>query len=247
MSNKMILLSAALMLLSATSEAKVVKKTATVDAPATTVTSVVIPAKKRLFYTGFGFGVASTSDENFNLRVVEKNSSGAVLSDATIPFTATREGGTSFDIKVGTVISENTRLEVNAVTTNNDTKFDDGAGSVSDASASQVAYLLNVIRDIPTSTKVTPYVGAGIGMTNYGVKIDGASNEYKDTVLAYQALAGVGIKVSSRHTIDLGYKYLASGDPKLDYTFDGGAVDTTESFELSNKNHIFHAGVRYGF
>jgi len=62
-----------------------------------------------------------------------------------------------------------------------------------------------------------PYVGAGIGFANVsmdGVGVNGVSTvDDNSVVFAYQAMAGVGYKLTPESTIFTGYRYFAADDP----------------------------------
>lgn len=98
--------------------------------------------------------------------------------------------------------------------------------------------MLNGYYDFDTGTKLTPYVGAGIGYAKVkgtlyvsGVK-DGSID---DNNFAWQAGFGAGYALTDKVTFDTGYRYVDYGD----FTEDSVKVDTSA--------HELYAGLRYSF
>ena len=86
---------------------------------------------------------------------------------------------------------------------------------------SSTALMGNVYWDLNTSTAVTPFIGAGIGVANVDGEIDSVfgipvNESGDDTVFAYQLALGVAFKVSEAAKIDLSYRYFATSDADLD-------------------------------
>lgn len=96
------------------------------------------------------------------------------------------------------------------------------------------SYMLNAYWDIKTPSRVTPYLGVGIGKLH--AKMTDPSDAYKDKVFGYQFSTGVGIKLVGGLNLDLAYRYQAAADD-----FFIGIYDV--SYASSN----FLAGVRYNF
>lgn len=82
-----------------------------------------------------------------------------------------------------------------------------------------VSYMANLLYDFNTQTQWTPYLGAGLGGAT--VKVDRASGlgntSEKDTVFAYQFLAGITYAPSSIPLTEwgLGYRYFGAVDPEF--------------------------------
>lgn len=89
--------------------------------------------------------------------------------------------------------------------------------------------MLNMWADIPTNTKLKPYVGGGIGMafidydvtrTDVGHPLGSAydgkmySGSVSKTNFAWSLGAGVAYDVTPNFTLDLGYRYINAGDIK---------------------------------
>lgn len=103
-----------------------------------------------------------------------------------------------------------------------------------DGNVKSFAGLANGYLDIPTGSVVTPYIGAGVGMAQ--VKQD----DEKDTVLAYQAMAGLSFDVSPQTSFVLGYKYFATQTPEYD-------VLPGVTGEMDYNTHNIELGLRYQF
>jgi opacity protein-like surface antigen len=90
----------------------------------------------------------------------------------------------------------------------------DGNGDIKTLSA-----MINGFYDIPLGVPVTPYVGGGVGVARIeldnivirGVSIAGSN----DTVFAYQLGAGIGYDIIESITVDIGYRYFRTDNPKF--------------------------------
>ena len=103
-----------------------------------------------------------------------------------------------------------------------------------------VSTLANLYFDIKNSSPITPYVGAGIGLSRVyagAASVNGIRiwEEDDDLVFAYQIAAGVGFDISKDVTVDLGYKYFATSDPQF------------ELLKADYSSHNFMAGIRLNF
>jgi opacity protein-like surface antigen len=74
--------------------------------------------------------------------------------------------------------------------------------TTSTSSSSDTLYIptamVNAFVDFPISDRITPYVGAGIGV---------AFPEFDDTNFAYQGLAGAAFRIAERTDVTIGYRY----------------------------------------
>jgi len=104
--------------------------------------------------------------------------------------------------------------------------------------------LANVYYDIATGTKVTPFIGAGLGIGQIEGKVSsndwGVSESMKKTKFIWQIGAGVSFAASENVAIDLGYRYIDYGDFSK-------TVDDGEKWSLDTSANEFYLGVRYGF
>ena len=98
--------------------------------------------------------------------------------------------------------------------------------------AEVVSLMGNVFYDFNRGGRFQPYVGAGIG---YG-QLD--FNSHDDSGLAWQAMAGVGISVGDRTTIDVGYRHFEMGD--LELPLDGPT-------DVEYKHDAVTVGIRWQF
>ena len=136
---------------------------------------------------------------------------------------------------------------------------DDGItpGSVFDKGRFQSSTLmLNAYADLGTYNGFTPYMGAGIGVAhnvlgNYvrttteglaGVITQERLAGDSDYDLAWALMAGIGYKLSSSFTLDLGYRYASLGDVKTRGYADGAGAEVE-----SIGSHEVRLGVRYAF
>jgi opacity protein-like surface antigen len=119
-----------------------------------------------------------------------------------------------------------------------------GHSSYPGGDVSVLSFMANGIADFPLGSPFVPYVNAGIGLAlvsinedrSLGIDLDSTD----DTVFAYQGGAGVGYAVTPEWTVEIGYEYFATLDPKF-RTAEGDSVD------FSYASHSAIAGVRYGF
>ena len=101
--------------------------------------------------------------------------------------------------------------------------------------------MLNGYYDFDTGTKLTPYVGAGIGYAKVKFYGKGEDSNYvyslnvDDYNFAWQAGFGAGYALTDNVTFDAGYRYVDYGD----FTEDSVKVDTSA--------HELYAGLRYSF
>jgi opacity protein-like surface antigen len=117
-------------------------------------------------------------------------------------------------------------------------------------------FLVNGYLDFGTFRGLTPYVGAGIGVA-HNVLSDYSRATYDaatgvatwerlaggdDYALAWALMAGVGVKLSSNFTLDLGYRYVGRGDVRTRYYAAGSGSDVE-----SIGSHEVRLGMRYGF
>ena len=114
-----------------------------------------------------------------------------------------------------------------------------------DGNLGALALMVNGFFDLHNDSRVTPYLGGGIGFaslhlsdtfTQASLPIYGAGDA---TVFAYQAGAGVAIALNQRVSLDIGYRYFGTGRGD----FDSDLSTTSMKFE----SHNAALGVRYKF
>ena len=126
-------------------------------------------------------------------------------------------------MKIGNVRAE---LEYGYRSSDNDVEMDDN--ELSSLEIGMKTFLLNAYYDFANDSIFTPYVGAGVGYTRMSAKffdfdVDtlpgtmemSATTEAK-TNFSYAANVGVGIKIDTKTTLDIGYRYLNAGHFKVD-------------------------------
>lgn len=78
--------------------------------------------------------------------------------------------------------------------------------------------MLNLYYDLATGSRVTPYLGVGIGMAWIELDdlgLEGIDRSDDDEVLAGQAGAGFRIPLGSRTDLDIGYRFVFTEDPEF--------------------------------
>jgi len=123
--------------------------------------------------------------------------------------------------------------------------YDDGTDSLS-ASYGAWSGLISGYYDIATVVGITPYVGAGVGLTYTRHRVDadlasipltfsGSDRSYD---FAYALMAGASYKVSDNLSVDLGYQFLHTPDAEY---FDTNSL----TMEKGTKHHLVRLGLRY--
>lgn len=106
--------------------------------------------------------------------------------------------------------------------------------------------MANLYLDIDTPFAVRPYVGAGIGVAHHrargiGPALGFARINDSDTVLGYQAMAGVSLELTPNFDLVAGYRFVQTERPR--FSFDDGS-----SARLDRpRSHNVEAGVRFRF
>ena len=134
--------------------------------------------------------------------------------------------------------------------------------------------MLNAIYDIRTGTKLTPYLGFGLGTLNMSYDIDATpqtetlpygtidielqrGRTRSDTSLAWQVILGAGIELTPNLTLDVGYRYIDFGRVDTDISLDHITTPTGEepthiqailrNTKRSLDSHSFRIGARWTF
>lgn len=110
--------------------------------------------------------------------------------------------------------------------------------------------LANAYADLLTYHDITPYVGAGIGMSANHVsdfEVDTNSDNYQTSSktkwdFAWAIHAGFGIKLSPRVIFDIGYSYSDLGDAKTSDFSGSGSIKLDHL-----TSHDVKFGIRYAF
>lgn len=184
------------------------------------------------FYLGGNAGVGIAGDASFddgtNTNSVETNPGFAFLF----------LGGYQFD--------SNWRAELEFGGRFNEVDSISGSGSTSpfDGNTRVFSVMADAIYGIPTGTRFTPYIGAGLGVAFYnanGIATTlGTEVDDNDTVLAYQGIAGVEYDLTSNLKAALDYRYFRTTEPQLTSV---ALSDVDAEYE----NHTITLGLRYLF
>jgi opacity protein-like surface antigen len=94
------------------------------------------------------------------------------------------------------------------------------------AEFSQIPVMFNAAFQWPCCSHVIPYAGLGLGLTADYINIDhatvqgvGVSGDQTAITFAGQAFAGVRFPINDHAGVDLGYKYMATGQPEWNVNF----------------------------
>lgn len=97
-----------------------------------------------------------------------------------------------------------------------------------------MSYMLNVYADLTPYSMFTPYVMAGIGMTNIQYEFQGfgrRSVKYEEDNFTWAVGGGLSAKLTNRINIDVGYRFLHMGEIE----------------KASVRAHEVYGGIRYVF
>lgn len=116
-------------------------------------------------------------------------------------------------------------------------------------------FMFNAFYDFRNSTKFTPYVGAGIGLSIISVSFDKVRIPYDGSYyyvddsgsgasFAMHVGAGCYIELSELVGLDFGYRYMYLGNSNVELDFQGRS---TETWEADLSGHEFTLGFRFNF
>ena len=101
------------------------------------------------------------------------------------------------------------------------------------------ALMLNTYYNFETGTRISPYIGAGVGLSQIKGTLKmpdyDISDSIKKTNFAWQAGLGISLNLTDNFAIDTGYRYFDYGNFKKN------------DFELSTTAHEFYTGARVSF
>jgi OmpA-OmpF porin, OOP family len=101
-----------------------------------------------------------------------------------------------------------------------------------------------------SEAKIRPYLGAGAGVSRAKLRADNSapllpvSIDDKRTGFAWQAMAGVAVKMSDKLAVDIGYRYFVAPEIKGSALSPPGAPTP---FDAEYKQHAATVGLRLGF
>ena len=130
---------------------------------------------------------------------------------------------------LGYKLDKNWRTEFELGYRRNEVSSVSGGGG-GDGDVHSESYMGNVLYDIDTGSKWTPYVGIGAGAVHYrpaGLQLTPTTTTNDgDTVFGYQGILGVAYDVTPRSQFFLDYHYLRANNPTVTDS-SGGDYDTT--------------------
>ena len=108
-----------------------------------------------------------------------------------------------------------------------------------------LAVMFNGYYDFSTASAFTPYVGGGLGIAmieaeGFGVAAIPDVLDDDDTVLAYQAMAGIGYDINEKTNIFAEYRYFGTDSAEMTTSPATGSVTT----DLDYASSQFRFGVR---
>lgn len=101
--------------------------------------------------------------------------------------------------------------------------------------------MLNAYYDIETGTKVTPYVGVGIGMAHN--KVSAEDYNLSENDFAWQVGVGTSVAITKSLDFDMGYRYKDNGSAKKTTKDNEGYSKD----RLDVTSHNVYVGFRYSF
>lgn len=116
--------------------------------------------------------------------------------------------------------------------------------------------MLNGYYDFKNTSKFTPYLGAGIGLTHLKNKVTVDYDDpgtKSDTNFTWSVGAGVGYALTPNLSMDLGYRYVDAGN--IEFSTSSTYTDPSYSFTETNtiktkadlSSHDYTIGLRYSF
>ncbi len=120
-----------------------------------------------------------------------------------------------------------------------------GAQPASTGDVSALSYMANGYVDLHTGTRLTPYLGAGIGMATvdfngYGIQAVPDVLDDDETVFAYQAIVGLSVGLTERVSLTGDYRYFATDDIEIN-------TAANNATETEYDSHNLMVGLRVKF
>ncbi len=144
---------------------------------------------------------------------------------------------------LGVSVTEDLRAEVELSYTTALIAEWDGFSLPGETSGYEVSLFGNLWYDFDTGSAITPYLGAGLGISYRETSHPAGGLEVAG--LAYQVGAGVRVDVADNVALDLGYRLRVR--PDTDITVDGDAPPPGYEAWASSLTHVVQVGVSFGF
>jgi len=199
-------------------------------------------------YGAIGAGLNYTQDDND----FEKTFPPASAWDSEID----HNKGIGIYAAIGVDRGSNWRLEGEFSYRNNDVRHLAGDGiafpgwSTLSGDQSVMALMFNAIYDFSNDSKITPYIGAGLGVGRFEADFGGTNPSLqalaindKSYNLAYQGIAGIAFALAENVALDLSYRYFGAENVRYQGTINGGPSD----FKTDYRTHTAFLGLRWNF
>ncbi len=186
-------------------------------------------------YISGGIGINAVDDGDGNI---------ASSLAGPVPADVNADTGWAGAGAIGLFLPQNWRVELEGAYRDNDV---DISNSIEDLSGSIDGWsiMLNAIKDIPTSSSITPYIGAGIGFAERNIDVlgeFGAPLKDDESGFAYQGIIGLTANIGDRIDFYTDYRYFRTND--FDFS-DGSSTVSLTGFD--DVNHTIMAGLRIAF
>jgi opacity protein-like surface antigen len=142
---------------------------------------------------------------------------------------------------VGTQVRENVRVELEVSNWSADGACTVGKCGISAVDMDALSVLGNAWLDIPVDASITPYVGAGLGITWVALSGDGV--EDTGSGFAWQLGAGFRSNISTNVVLDVGYRFKSAAMDQDDYNGLAGLANA----DFDAQAHVLQAGVNFRF
>lgn len=133
------------------------------------------------------------------------------------------------------------RLEGEVAYSHADVDHVDGS-AITNGHLANTDFFGNLIYDIKTGMRLTPYVGAGAGFAladaDHILLPDGSALNDERLKFAYQAIGGLAFPLDNHWAVSADYRYVRTLDPSYDTTFGGRA-------RTENASHNIVVSLRY--
>jgi len=148
--------------------------------------------------------------------------------------------GFAFGGVLGTQVQDNVRVELEVSNWNADGDCTVGKCGIQTLDMDALSVLGNAWVDIPVQSTLTPYVGAGLGVS--WVELSGNGRSDTGTGFTWQLGTGVRADLGPRTTIDIGYRYKSAVMDSDDFNGIG-----LSSRDFDARAHVLQAGISYRF
>jgi outer membrane protein OmpA-like peptidoglycan-associated protein len=180
-----------------------------------------------------GYSVDSEVDlsQTYDDEDLELARAAAAVEDYTVDYSYDLDNDWMGALGAGYAFKNGFRLEGELAYRTNDVDYDAYEYS-GDTSVESTSAMINLFYDFNRDGRFQPYLGVGVGAAKVEIE------DYDDTSFAYQGLAGVGVVLSPRWTLDVGYRYFAADDLEYD-------VDYYAPVEAEYTHQAVTVGLRY--